>query len=77
MFECIKLNVPGTDIFITPGCKVKLGRFESEIWVCKHGWYSYAGNRQVCGWYMYSKDNPSKIKPISMTDLDDIYLIEN
>lgn len=77
MFECIELNVPGTDILITPGCKVKLGRFESEIWVCNYGWYCYAGNRPVCGWYIQSKNDPVKLKPIFRTDLDDIYFVSN
>ena len=77
MCSCCRLEVPGTKLCLEPGATVKLGRFESVKWIVAHGWYSYAGNRQVCGWYLTNKDNHSVIKPLSITDLDDIYLIEN
>lgn len=76
MCNCLTINIPGQTTCLRPGCKIKLGRFDNIIWILLHDWYSYGGNRPVCGWYMVSKDDPSMIKPLSKPDLDDIYLIE-
>lgn len=70
------LQVPNSDIVICPNYKVKLGRFDTEKWVVKHGWYSWGGNRPVCGWYLISDSDNSKLKPLQLTDLDDIYIVE-
>lgn len=72
--ECLYL--PESDIHIYPGNLVKLGRFETETWEVQFGWYSYGGNRPVCGWYL-TKDGGLTIKPLQLPDLDDIYMIEN
>lgn len=76
MCNCLKLNVPNTSIYLTPGCKVKLGRFETDRWVVKHGWYTWGGNRPFCGWYLESLDPSKTVKPLQLPDLDDIYMIE-
>lgn len=41
-----------------------------------YGWYTWGGNRPVCGWYLTNIES-SDIKPLQLTDLDDIYVIEN
>ena len=64
------IEIPEFNITLTPGCRVKLGRFDIITWILSYGWYSWGGNREVCG-----KD-VSDLKPLYRTDLDDIYLIE-
>ncbi len=83
MNECICLHVPNTNICLRPGSRVKLGRFDSTYWEVSYGWYTWGGNRPVCGWYLINDDITAKstthtcVKPLQLTDLDDIYLIEN
>lgn len=71
------LEIPEFNITLTPGCRVKLGRFAVEIWEVQFGWYTWGGNRPVCGWYLRNAMMPYDIKPLQKTDLDDIYLVEN
>ena len=71
------LEIPEFNITLTPGCRVKLGRFAVEIWEVQFGWYTWGGNRPVCGWYLKNTMIPCDIKPLQKTDLDDIYLVEN
>ena len=71
---CMKLHVPLMNTYIEPGCKIRLGRFDHCLWTVQHGWYTVGGNRPVCGWYLTSCDNA--VRPIQLTDLDDIYIIE-
>ena len=73
----VTIQIPETNMVITPGCKVRIGRFSTVVWVMSHGWYSFGGNRPQCGWFMSDLENPSMIKPLYLTDLDDIYFIEN
>ena len=61
---------------IEKGSKVKLGRFQLDMWMVDHGWYSWGGNRPVCGWYLTNIET-SEVKPLQQTDLDDIYIIES
>lgn len=75
MHNYMKLEIPDCCICLTPGCKVKLGRFDSDIWVVGYGWYEWGGNRPVCGWYLTNARSP-EIKPLQRPDLDDIYIIE-
>ncbi len=76
MFNEIRLDIPELNTYITPGCKVKLGRFQTTLWTVCHGWYSWGGNREVCGWHLIQTDDPTNLKPLQRTDLDDMYLIE-
>lgn len=73
----ITLQIPNTEIYLVPGCLVKLGRFDNDRWYVKYGWYTWGGNRPVCGWYLEDKCNKDTIKPLQLTDLDDIYILEN
>lgn len=75
MYAHISLDIPTTGDKLYPGNVVKLERFDTEMWIVMYGWYSYGGNREVCGWYLLNKDNPSMIKPLSKPDLDDIVII--
>lgn len=70
-----ELIIPSTNQVIRPGYKVKLGRFDETVWIVGFGWYSTAGNRPCCGWYLTSEQG-KLTKPLQMTDLDDIYLVE-
>jgi len=76
MQENISLHIPNSKRILHPGDKVKLGRFSDEFWIVGYGWYSYAGNRSTCGWYLTSLRNNAKLKPLQLPDLDDIYLLE-
>lgn len=69
------LELPDCNCCIHSGQIVKLGRFSHERWRVGYGWYSWGGNREVCGWYL-SNQKTLDIKPFQKTDLDDIYLIE-
>ena len=77
MYDILKITLPGNLGYIVPGCRVKLSRFESIVWVVSHGWYSWGGNRPVCGWFLTDMKCPKTVKPLQLTDLDDIYVIEN
>ena len=68
------LNIPNTMEYLYQGDIVRLGRFQSMEWTVKFGWYSFGGNRPVCGWYLES-DEGLTVKPIQLPDLDDIYVI--
>ncbi len=68
------LNIPNTMEYLHQGDIVRLGRFQSKEWTVKFGWYSFGGNRPVCGWYLES-DEGLTVKPIQLPDLDDIYVI--
>lgn len=76
MYDGMRLYVPQLNQNLVPGCRVKLGRFESTVWVVSYGWYSWAENRPVCGWYLQNNFDPSEIKPLQLPDLDDLYFIE-
>jgi hypothetical protein len=68
------LEVPNAQTTISPGYKVQLGRFNAQVWIVRFGWYSFGGNRSVCGWYLEAESS-DEIKPIFKIDLDDIYII--
>ena len=68
------LYLPDSSTYLVPGNKVKLHRFDAQIWIVRFGWYSFGGNRAVCGWYL-QKEFESEVKPIFQIDLDDIYVI--
>lgn len=71
----IKLEIPGTEhIYLHPGSKIRIGRFSGDMWCVNFGWYSYGGNREVCGWYLRSCST-DKIRPLQKPDLTDIYMI--
>lgn len=77
MFDTCKLAIPNDTRCLVPGNRIKLGRFETAVWVVSYGWYTWGGNRPVCGWYLIDIENPNIIKPLHLTDLDDIYFIEH
>jgi len=68
------LEVPNANTTISPGYKIQIGRFDAQVWIVRFGWYSFGGNRSVCGWYLESESSQD-IKPIFKIDLDDIYII--
>lgn len=70
------LKLPNLKVCIYPGNVVVLGRFSSIKWKVGFGWFSYEGNRKICGWYLTQLEDPNKIKPIQETDLYDIYTLE-
>lgn len=76
MQENISLQIPDSNRFLHPGDKVKLGRFSTELWVVGYGWFTFGGNRPFCGWYLTSLGHKTKVKPLQLPDLDDIYFIE-
>lgn len=70
------LAIPNLDnVSIYPGSIVRLGRFSSEQWRADIGWYTWGGNRPVCGWYLTSLAT-GVVKPLQLTDLDDMYTVE-
>ena len=70
------LTLRDKQVEIYPGNIVILNRFSSIRWKVEFGWFSYEGNRKICGWYLKQIDNPKIIKPVQETDLDDIYVVE-
>lgn len=72
----MRLYVPVNDMYIQPGNRVKLGRFDGDCWEVAFGWYSWGGNRPVCGWYLTKLPEKDIVKPLQLPDLSDIYLIE-
>lgn len=74
----MRLEVPMRDgIYIAPGTKILLNRFENVVWLVGFGWYSVNGNRSICGWYLFMEENPNIIKSIQLPDIYDIYLIQD
>lgn len=71
---CMRLDVPILDTYLEPGYKIKLGRFDCCKWTVLYGWYTVRGNRPVCGWYL--KSDGEIVRPLQLTDLEDIYIIE-
>lgn len=69
------INVPDTYEYITNGDKIRIGRFSHTEWTVHYGWYSFGGNRPICGWYLTSEDYNGN-KPLSKADLEDCYMIE-
>lgn len=76
MCDCLKIDIPNTTQCLRPGYRVKLGRFQSDVWRVSYGWYTWGGNRPVCGWYLINTEDSRTVKPLQLPDLDDIYLVE-
>lgn len=76
MGNCLCLSAPDIDIHLYQGDHIRIGRFNHDTWLVSYGWYTWGGNRPVCGWYLTNIES-SDIKPLQLTDLDDIYVIEN
>ena len=75
--EQVGLSIPDNKICIYPGNIVILSRFSTIRWAVGFGWFSYEGNRKICGWYLTQVDHPNIVKPIQETDLYDIYTVES
>ena len=75
LFMAAILECPDQHMSILAGSIVRLGRFSSIEWMVAYGWYTWGGNRPVCGWYLMQCDAPSNLKPLQAIDLDDIYII--
>lgn len=71
-----KLILPDEKNSIKPGNIVQLGRFSTQKWVVRYGWFSFEGNRSMCMWYLENLKDSTIQKPLQNTDLYDIYLIE-
>lgn len=71
------LEIPNSTFQIPENSVVRLSRFNSEEWRLLHGWYTWGGNRPVCGWYVVSLTDPNRVKPIQLLDLYDIYMISS
>ena len=74
--ENISLQIPESSRRLHPGDKVKLERFSTVTLIVGYGWFSFGGNRPFCGWYLTSDGPRAIIKPLQLTDLDDIYILE-
>lgn len=72
---CLSINIPELGITLVPGSRIRLDRFETETWTLHHGWYSFDGNRAICGWYLTSSDG-TITRSLQLIDLDDIYMVE-
>lgn len=75
MDKCLCVPIPDAGICIRAGDVVKLGRFDRQQWIVRYDWYACNGNRPVLGWFLQNKETQS-IKPLQLTDLDDIYFVE-
>lgn len=72
----MELKFPESTKCLHPGDVIRLGRYETVDWIVSYGWYSWGGNRPVCGWYLICKQTPETIKPLQLPDLQDIYYVE-
>jgi len=72
----MELTDPNTTKQYYIGSLIKLSRFSTITWILNYGWFSYGGNRPICGWYLTNVDNLEQIKPFQLNDFDDIYLVE-
>ena len=43
------IECPEHNLILYAGSIVRLGRFESIEWLVSYGWYTWGGNRPVCG----------------------------
>ena len=75
MDKCMELIIPDTDITLHPGNRIKLGRFSKDIWTVQFGWFSFDGNRSMCGWFLTDRKS-AKVKPLLDVDLYDCYMVE-
>lgn len=73
----LQLDIPVSPYVIKPGDRIRIERFDVVIWEVMYGWYSWANNRPVCGWYLKNCANALEIKPLFATDLHDIYMVES
>lgn len=73
----VELAAPDGSFVLRPTNQVRLSRFDSKVWVVEYGWYSWGNNRPVCGWYLRDKSDPKLIKPLQLSDLDDIYFVQS
>lgn len=72
----LQLDIPVSPYVVRPGARIRLERFDTVVWEVAYGWYSWANNRAVCGWYLKNCANFQEIKPLFATDLPDIYMVE-
>lgn len=70
------LHVLNTEIDLHPGDVIRLGRFSLVSWIVQYGWYTWGGNRPVCGWSLRDTST-GDVKPLQETDLYDIYLVSH
>lgn len=73
--DLFELRSPFSPLSLRPGNRVKLHRFESEEWTVHYGWFTFGGNRPMCGWFLI-KDAGMTVKPLQLNDLDDIYIVK-
>lgn len=67
------LRLDDINVTLYEGNHIRIGEFKDNDFIVHFGWYSFAGNREVCGWYLESQDK--KIRPLMKTDIPDIYMI--
>ena len=70
-----KLQMPNED-YLYPGNIISIGRYSATKWKLNFGWFTFDGNRKICGWFLVNQTDTSIIKPLQYPDLYDIYLIE-
>lgn len=71
------LSIPNTSIVLSEGAVIRLRRFDSETWRVLYGWYTWGGNRPTLGWYLVSERNPQRTKPVQLSDMYDIYVVDS
>lgn len=70
------LLVEHLNLLLRPGDVIRLGRFDNKQWLLGHGWFTFDGNRAICGWHLIDIDEQNNVRPLQLTDLDDIILVE-
>ena len=70
------LNVPDTNIELHPGDIIRIGRFSEINYEVQYGWYTWGGNRPVCGWSLRDIST-GDVKPLQNIDLTDMYMISH
>ena len=70
------LHVPNSNIDLYPGDVIRIERFSMTSWIVQYGWYTWGGDRPVCGWSLRDTKT-GNVKPLQETDLIDIYLVSH
>ena len=43
----LSIKIPNSDQHLHSGDKIRLERFDTEVWIVNFGWYSFSGNRPM------------------------------
>lgn len=72
----MQLQIPNNNMYLVPGDIIRIGRFSEVDFEVQYGWYTWGGNRPVCGWSLRNIET-GDVKPLQSIDLIDAYMISH